>query len=207
MSRHLLPSLAALALSLASVPALAGFSIDGDVSEMTVVADSASRHDLVAAIAKHLDIEVVGSDMADGSVSGRFTGSLRQVLRSVLESEGYAIAYESGRPVRVTVTGRGNGLSTYVPVDEAPEAVPAPSTGGGAAAAPARREQPAVARMLERSALTQLNQGNKAPPPPPSLPAAGNGSEDRMQQEIAEATQRALIELKALTEDLQRSPY
>ena len=197
MSRHLLPSLAALALSLASVPALAGFSIDGDVSEMTVVADSASRHDLVAAIAKHLDIEVVGSDMADGSVSGRFTGSLRQVLRSVLDSEGYAIAYESGRPVRVTVTGRGNGVSTYVPMDEAPEAVPAP----------ARREQPAVARMLERSALTQLNQGNKAPPPPPSLPAAGNGSEDRMQQEIAEATQRALIELKALTEDLQRSPY
>ena len=110
---HLLAPIAALAAALLSVSmagsARASFTLEGDAATLTLEADAVTRSEVVAAIVEKFGLEIFGESVEDGTVSGRFSGNLGHVLKSILPSNGYAIAYRDGRPVRVTFTGRSEG--------------------------------------------------------------------------------------------------
>jgi hypothetical protein len=194
---------AALLVGVAASPALASVTLEGDASSLTVVADQASRREVVAALAEKFSLKTVGMTVEDSTVSGRFTGTLGQVLKSILPRNGYAIAYSNGRPVRVTFSA--NGAPTPY-LEQTISAVPPqppmqPNTGMAAA--------PPVGGYAEMQAQAALSAGPQAgapqpqmQPPPPSPPSA-TGRDD-MQQQIAESTARALVQLKQLTNDLKK---
>lgn len=99
----------AFALAVAqSGQAFAGFSLEGDAKLLTVVADQALRSEVIAEIARRLSVQRKGAAVAEGPVSGKFTGDLSHVLNSILPHNGFVIAYSDGRPVAVTFTGRKN---------------------------------------------------------------------------------------------------
>jgi hypothetical protein len=103
-SRALSVVLCAVAVSSA---AAAGLKVDGDAKALTLVSEGAPRSEIVAAIAQHFNLEPMGSAVDDDIVSGRFSGSLGHVLNAVLAGHGYAIAYDGGRPIRLTLTTKG----------------------------------------------------------------------------------------------------
>lgn len=174
------------------------FAIEGDASSLTLVADDASRSAIVAAIVERFELLEEGGGVEEGVVNGRYSGTLGQVLKSILPDEGYAISYRDGRPARLTFAGR-NG-SGSVPREGAAAAVTAPSATAPRAPAPVTQQDDApearIANMLERRTFEQAL-GTKPTPPP----AADSGKS--MQQEIAEATARAVRELEALTRGLR----
>lgn len=194
---------AALLLAcLCAMPAQASVTLEGDAGALVVVAEQASRREVVAALAEKFALKTVGMTVEDSLVSGRFTGTLGQVLKSILPRNGYAIAYRDGLPVRVTFSANGSGtsftdpaMSTFLPVDPAPPPMAAVPT------------QPATSYMESQAqaAMASAPGAQTAPPPnaqPPGPPPAP-GSEE-MQRQIAESTARALQQLKQLTNDLDK---
>lgn len=192
---------AAFLAGLAASPALASVTLEGDAGALTVVAEQASRRDVVAALAEKFSLQTVGMTVEDSTVSGRFTGTLGQVLKSILPRNGYAIAYSNGRPVRVTFSA--NGAATPYQeqmISAVPPQAPMPMNPGVAPAPQAR----GYAEMQAQAALSAGGKAGIPRPqaPPPSPPTATGG--DDMQQQIAESTARALQQLKQLTNDLKK---
>jgi hypothetical protein len=196
----------ALALTVASAatsahPAFASsFAIEGDASSLTLVAEDASRSAIVAAIVERFELQEEGGGVEEGVINGRYSGTLGQVLKSILPDEGYAISYRDGRPARLTFAGRNGSGST--PRPEVAAGVPAQPEPRAATPATQPDDTPEarIANMLERRTFEQVLGTKPSAPPPPS---AGSGKS--MQQEIAEATARAVRELEALTRGLRGS--
>jgi hypothetical protein len=84
-------------------------TIEGDASGLTLVADGVARNTAVSEISKRLGMHMSGAPIGEEAVSGRFTGNLAAVLKKLLPDNGFVIAYENGRPVRIVFTGRGSG--------------------------------------------------------------------------------------------------
>lgn len=186
-------ALAALLAGLATGPALASVTLEGDADALTVVADQASRREVVAALAEKFSLKTVGLTVEDSLVSGRFTGTLGQVLKSILPRNGYAIAYSNGRPVRVTFTA--NGVAT--PYEEQSISAIPPD---GQMMTPPPGEPPPDG-YAEMQAQTAIAGGSNAGMPDGQAPPPES---DDMQEHIAESTERALEQLKQLTNDLNK---
>lgn len=210
MSNHIVPpisllsrparlrgfSFAALLVGLAASPALASVTLEGDVGALTVVAEEASRREIVAALAEKFSLKTVGMTVEDSKVSGRFTGTLGQVLKSVLPRNGYAIAYSNGRPVRVTFSANGAPTPSQEQMIYAVAPEPPMPMSLGTSSATGYSEMEAQAAL---SARPQAGEPQPQTPPPGFPPAAGR---DDMQQQLVESTARALVQLKQLTVDL-----
>lgn len=98
-------------------PAYAGFTIEGNLDQMTVEATDAGRGDILAGISKRFKLAVINGVYDDTTVTGRFHGTLNEVLRAVMGSNGFAIAYDGGRPSRITFAS-GRAASTYAARDK-----------------------------------------------------------------------------------------
>jgi hypothetical protein len=103
---HVLAGLAAMS-SQAAADALV---VDGNAALLTVVSDNVARSEVVAAISRRLDIPVSGTPVANGVLSGRFSGDLSHILKAVLSENGFVIAFNNGLPSRIVVTGKGSGV-------------------------------------------------------------------------------------------------
>lgn len=192
---------AALLTGLVASPAVASVTLEGDAGALTVVAEQASRRDVVAALAEKFSLKTVGMTVEDSLVSGRFTGTLGQVLKSILPRNGYAIAYSNGRPVRVTFSA--NGAAT--PYQQQATAAVAPNAPMPMNPRVAPESQARGYAEMQAQAALSAGTNGRSPPmrnPPPSPPPAEGG--DDMQQQIAESTARALAQLKQLTNDLKK---
>lgn len=97
--------------------ARAEFTIEGSLETMTVDATDAGRADIVATISKQFDLEIINGIYDGSTVTGRFQGSLNEVLQAVMGGNGFAIAYEGSRPSRVTFA-TGQASSTYAARDK-----------------------------------------------------------------------------------------
>jgi hypothetical protein len=98
-------------------PARAEFTIEGNLETMTVDATDAGRGDIVATISKQFDVEIINGIYDGSTVTGRFQGTLNEVLQAVMGGNGFAIAYEGNRPNRVTFA-TGQASSTYAARDK-----------------------------------------------------------------------------------------
>lgn len=210
MARNILfLALSAAALSLAAAgSARAAFTLEGDAGALTLVADQVSRSEVVAAIVEKFGLETVGGSVEDGTVSGRFSGNLGHILKSILPRNGYAIAYSNGRPVRVTFTGQSQNNGFYDPMGMDGVAQD-PADRSGNMAAPPQPPAPMMRGAAEQAAQQRImaprGQNAPQPVPPPAAGQAGTGEPDDMQRQIAAATAQALVQLKALTADLNRN--
>lgn len=178
--------------------AASSFTIEGDVSSMTLVAEDATRDDIVAAMVERFALLREGGEVEEGLVNGRFSGTLGQILKSILPEKGYAISYRDGRPVRLTFADRSVGG----PAGAANTIDGATATVDAAASSPTRRQatpEASIGGMLERRTYEQVLATKPSEPPAPA------SSAKTMQQEIAEATARAVRELHALTRGLRGS--
>lgn len=179
--------------------AFAGFTIDGEHDALVVEARDAARSEIVSGIVERFGIETSGEPIQAGTVTGNFSGSLRQVLEAIAPGNGYAIAYADGRPSRITFT-----------VDEAASAQPAaPGSGnvGAGTAAPiappavastaGENDAPSVERILQRevrsgTAPTPAETGDRKPQAQPKA-------------DIAEMTRRAKAELEELAKSIRQT--
>lgn len=210
MYRHpLLLALSAGALAvLAAGSARASFTLEGDAGALTLVADQVSRSEVVAAIVEKFGLETLGGSVEDGMVSGRFNGNLGHILKSILPRNGYAIAYSNGRPVRVTFTGQSGSAGFADPLRMGQPKVMVDTMSGMVAPGPAQVPQPmrgAAEQLAQQRMVIARGQNAEPPVPQPSAGQAGAGQPDDMQRQVAEATARALVQLKALTTDLNRA--
>jgi len=172
------------------VPANAAqLTLEGDLQALTISAQEASRADIVGEIASRFDLPVEGS-VPEGTVSGRFTGSLSQILKSILPENGYAIAYREGRPSRISLSG----ISTeIVPATGNAAAAPVPPPLADGKPAPEKTPQPpTMEQIMERQAFDQYVVIEAAPAPDPAR------GEESMQDQIAKAQREAIEQLKAL---------
>lgn len=203
-TKALLAATALLAASLAGHAQASTFTVEGDLGALTVVAQDTPRNQIVSEIATRFELQTVGFPVDTRPVSGRFSGNLGQVLRSILAGNGYAIAYEAGRPVRVTFPDNRDtaALQPYAAASVDPMSLP-PQPGMEEVAPPpapvsAEPVEPTpIEKVLRRAAAEQLSIKDRTEPPPP--PQA-DGQD--MQKQIAEATEQAVIQLKALTDEL-----
>lgn len=115
LPRLLLPILLVFLPGITS--ARADFTIEGNLDQMTLEATDAGRGDILTGISKRFKVAVVNGVYDDTTVSGRFHGTLNEVLRAVMGGNGFAIAYEGDRPSRVTFAV-GGASSTYVVRDK-----------------------------------------------------------------------------------------
>jgi hypothetical protein len=110
--------IALVCLTLQAVdPARAEFTIEGDLETLTVDATNASRDAIVVTISTQFDLEIINGIYDGSTVTGRFQGSLNEVLQAVMGGNGFAIAYEGSRPSRVTFA-TGQASSTYAARDK-----------------------------------------------------------------------------------------
>lgn len=129
------------------------FTIDGSPEALTLVAEAAPRAEVVAALAERFDMEVVGGSVASGTVDGRYSGSLGQVLKLILPANGYALAYRDGKPSRVTFTGvGGTEIANGTGVPALPAQIAAPTTPANAPEANA----PTIEDQMQRKASAQV---------------------------------------------------
>lgn len=210
MHRHrLIFALSAAALSLSGAGhARASFTLEGDAGALTLVADQVSRSEVVAAIVAKFGIETTGGGVEDGMVSGRFSGTLGHILKSILPRNGYALAYSNGRPVRVTFTGQSQnkgfddplamGFAEQDLADRSGNLTPLPQP-------PESVIRGQAEQLAQQRILAPRDQNVEPTVPQASSGQAGTGQPDDMQREVAEATARALVQLKALTADLNRT--
>ena len=119
MLKLVLPFLLALvSLTLqGAVSARADFTVEGDLETLTVDATDAGRGDIIATISQRFDVEIINGIYDGSTVTGRFHGSLNEVLQAVMGGNGFAIAYEGNRPSRVTFA-TGQASSTYAARDK-----------------------------------------------------------------------------------------
>ncbi len=118
----------------ASGSARAEVTVSGTADALTVTAQQAERAVVIAAIVERLGLSVEGRSREAGTVDGRFTGSLAEVLRTVLQSEGYMVAYRDGRPSRISFASHGGGSAAMqardtlaLPPSDGPGESPEPS--------------------------------------------------------------------------------
>ena len=185
-------TLAAILSALLAQPAWSSqFTIDGSPEALTLVAEEAPRADIVAALAERFDMEVVGGAIASGTVDGRYSGSLGQVLKLILPANGYALAYRDGKPSRVTFTGvggtevaNGTGIPALPPAQIAVPTTPidAPET------KPSTMED-----QMQRAASAQI----ATPAPSPQEDSATD--QERMKQ----ATDLAVQELQKVIKSIK----
>jgi len=162
-----LTTLAAILSALMAQTAWASqFTIDGSPEALTLVAEGAPRAEVVAALAERFDMEVVGGSVADGTVDGRYSGSLGQVLKLILPANGYALAYRDGKPTRVTFTGvggteiaNGTGIPALPP---AQTASPAPSVNAPETKTPTLEDQMQREASAQITAPVPSSQGDAA---------------------------------------------
>jgi len=169
----------------------APFTIEGDARSLTLVAEGATRAEVVAALAERFDMEIVGGSIEDGVLDGRYAGSLGQVLKSILPANGYALAYREGKPSRVTFTGVG-GSEVAAATPAAPATPPPAMQKPKEAAAP---ERLTLEGRMQRDAWTQV-----APPAPPQDSDASQP--DR--EQIKAMTDAAVEELKELARGIRQ---
>jgi len=107
--------------------------VSGNAASLTVTAQQAERTAVIAAIVERLNLSVEGRSREAGTIDGRITGTLSEVLKTVLQSEGYAVAYRDGRPSRISFASHGGGSDMQtrntlaLPPSEAPVEAPVPS--------------------------------------------------------------------------------
>lgn len=125
---------ALVACGLMSVSAAhADVVVSGNAASLTVTAQQAERTAVIAAIVERLNLSVEGRSREAGTIDGSFTGTLSEVLNTVLQSEGYAVAYRDGRPSRISFASHGGGNDIHtrdtlaLPPSEAPVEAPVPS--------------------------------------------------------------------------------
>lgn len=83
-------------------PAAAEVSVDGDAESLVVVAEGDDLASILAGIGEHLAIPLAApEELADTPASGRFEGPLREVLRALMPSESFMVAYDGAG----TITG------------------------------------------------------------------------------------------------------
>jgi hypothetical protein len=190
VTRSAMPTLIAgfLAALSATADARAEIAVEGDLQRLTVVATQADPSDVIVAIGSRFSIPFENLQMTGGMVTGRFSGTLSEVLRSVTGGNGFAIAYRNGLPVRVTFTAMSAG-STYMSGG-------VPST-----------SKPRTELVLKEGAAAQPAppvSGTAAPaddaPPPAYAVTSDEGLEDLSQ---GEATRQAVSELETLLQALR----
>jgi len=184
--------MAALSAMIAHPAWAAQFTIEGDAQALTLVAEGATRAEVVAALAERFGMEIVGGSVEDGALDGRYTGSLGQVLKSILPANGYALAYRDGKPSRVTFTGKGG---TEVAAAPAAQAAPTAQKAPEKPKEVAQPERLTLEGRMQRDAWTQV-----APPAPPQDSDASQP--DR--EQIKAMTEAAVEELKELSRGIRQ---
>lgn len=110
-------------------PAHAEVTVSGDATDLTVEAEEAEVEDVIVAVA-----EAVGStieppeDLPDMPVTGVYRGSVAEVLKALLPSADFFVAWrDGGVEVRFLVDGERPAVAEASPADdeEPPEAEPA----------------------------------------------------------------------------------
>lgn len=198
--RRLLPfMLSGVIATSGAVTSYAGFTIEGSPDELVVVAQEASRGEIVNSIVERFGIERTGEEIQGGTVTGNFSGSLRQVLVAIAPNNGYAIAYSDGRPSRITFTVNpasspllgtsGEGLNSAQ--DGGRLIAPGPD-GGEADGA---NEAPTMERIMER----QLQSAVGIPQSQPSQRPKSS------EENAAEMTSRARQQLEALVRAIRQT--
>ena len=185
-------ALAAILSALLAQPAWSSqFTIDGDPEALTLVAQVATRAEVVAALAERFGMEVVGGAIADGTLEGRYTGSLGQVLALILPANGYALAYRDGKPSRVTFTGvGGTEIATGTGIPAPPSAkVTAPESSADAV----KTKAPTLEMRLQREASAQIA--------PPARSAQGDAATDQVQ--MKQMTDQAVQQLQELARSIR----
>lgn len=187
-------ALAAILSALLAQPAWSSqFTIDGDPEALTLVAQGATRAEVVAALAERFGMEVVGGAIADGTIEGRYTGSLGQVLALILPANGYALAYRDGKPSRVTFTGVGGteiATGTGIPAPPPAKAVTPEPEQSTAKTEPKRLSLEA---RMQRDALAQVA------PPAPQLTNGDAGADQKpVEQQVGQMTNEAVQQLQKL---------
>ncbi len=175
--------------------AFAGFTIDGEHDALVVEARDAVRSEIVSGIVERFGIETSGEPIQAGTVTGNFSGSLRQVLEAIAPGNGYAIAYADGRPSRITFTvdetASVQDLENVGAGTAAPVAPPAVASTGG------ENDAPSVERILQREVRsgTAPKQAETGDPKPQAEPNA----------DLAEMTRRATAELEELVKSIRKA--
>lgn len=117
----------------ASGSARAEVTVSGTAEALTVTARQAERADVIAAIVERLGLSVEGRSREAGILDGSVTGTLSEVLKTVLQSEGYMVAYRDGRPSRISFASHGGSSDAQVrdtlalPPSDGPNEGPVPS--------------------------------------------------------------------------------
>ncbi|ARN80415.1 hypothetical protein [Methylocystis bryophila] len=130
---------AALGVALTSAPcAQAAIRVTGDARALRVEADGASIADLLAALKDSIGLSYRSSVSLDLPISGRFAGSVDELIQSVLSPLDYSYVYSSsakkGRTL-VILSGGAEGIDMRVASLGAAQRVPAPrqqASSGGA---------------------------------------------------------------------------
>jgi hypothetical protein len=168
-------------------PARASVQVHGDVSALRVDCTDASVADVMAALELALKIRYHTTVPLQGTVKGRYSGSLRHVLSSVLDDYNYVVK-TSGQTVEVVVVGRhGNGTRPIITRGPqiAPKQAPADEVRGPVAskAEPSPRPpdagvppRPPDAGVLPRRPDTAARPVMTGTPMAPMLPAPLSGT-------------------------------
>jgi hypothetical protein len=108
----------ALGLTLALLPMLAhaGVLVSGTPGAVSLEVEKATIGDVLAALSKAFDLRYRSSVVLDKQLSGKYQGSLKQVLGLVLQDHTYVVKVDDAK-LELTVLGRGG----------------APASAGGAA--------------------------------------------------------------------------
>jgi len=102
-----LPTLTFL-LGLAASAAAAEISVEGSLSDVTVVARDAPRTEVIQRLLSTFDIEMAGEEITERRIDGRYRGALSRILHQIAPDVGFVIAHADGKPRRVVFSGESH---------------------------------------------------------------------------------------------------
>ena len=97
----------AFILAFTSAGARAELRVAGDVNAMRIEASGATISDVLAVLGQNLGIRYRSSVVLDAEIDGTYSGSLRQVLSSMLDGYSYVVA--NGETIEVMIIGKKGG--------------------------------------------------------------------------------------------------
>lgn len=107
MRQLALPTLTFL-LGLAASAAAAEISVEGSLSDVTVVARDAPRTEVIQRLLSTFDIEMAGEEITERRIDGRYRGALARILHQIAPDVGFVIAHADGKPRRVVFSGESH---------------------------------------------------------------------------------------------------
>jgi hypothetical protein len=120
---HVLAAVLSLVGAILSAPAHAEVTVTGDAHDLTVEADGAAVEDVILAVA-----EAVGStidppeDMPDSLVSGVYRGTITEVLKALVPSADFFVAWRDGTvEVHFLAEGKRPSVAEASPAEPAAE--------------------------------------------------------------------------------------